>query len=101
MLFKKKTTATALPQVKLFCGDQLLYQGDLKDLPLKESVIIEKSIYFFNDPEPCYIHRGAVQVRLTEELLREAREQRDEEPGPLMLAWADYEDVTRCCVTEG
>lgn len=43
---------------------------DLGDIPIKEEVIIQKSIDFFSDPEPCYIHRGAVVVRLNEEIIR-------------------------------
>lgn len=99
MLFKNKKKAPAFPRVQLFAGDRLLYDGNLKDLPLKESVIIEKSIYFFDDPEPCYIHRGAVQARLTEELRRELQDAGDSRPGPLLLAWADYEQITKCRLT--
>ncbi len=36
----------------------------LTNLPLKESAVLSKSIEFFNDPEPCMIHRGAVMKRL-------------------------------------
>lgn len=43
---------------------------DLGDIPIKEEVIIQKSIDFFSDPDPCYIHRGAVVVRLNEEIIR-------------------------------
>ena len=38
-------------------------------IPIKEEVIIGRSKIFFNDPEPCYIHRGAVCVRLNEEIM--------------------------------
>ena len=48
----------------------VLYDGLWNDLPLAEEVIIEKSIEFFNDREPCAIHRGAVQLRLLSELER-------------------------------
>lgn len=57
-----------LPRICLYHEDTILYQGLLKDLPIKEHVLIEKSIHFFNDPEPCNIHRTAVRIRLTEEL---------------------------------
>jgi hypothetical protein len=60
--------AALLPRIQLFYQDCCLYDGLVKDIPLKDSVIIEKSIQYFDDPEPCNIHRTAVRVRLTEEL---------------------------------
>lgn len=69
MFFKKKAP---LPRLRLYGKNhQELYNGLLKDLPLKEEVIIQSSIRFFNDPEPCHIHRNAVSLRLTEEILHE------------------------------
>lgn len=46
----------------------LLSTGELNAIPIKEAIIIQKSIEFFNDPQPCYIHRGAVTVRLLAEI---------------------------------
>ena len=47
---------------------EILFSGDIYTLPILEDVIIQKSIEFFNDPEPCYIHKGAVCVRLWREI---------------------------------
>ena len=38
------------------------------DFPLPESTVRELSILYFNDPEPCQIHRAAVQSRAMAEL---------------------------------
>ncbi|MGB8455733.1 MAG: hypothetical protein WCD89_25875 [Anaerocolumna sp.] len=54
--------------IDIYSNNCLIYQGRWDDLPLLEELIIEKSIAFFNDPEPCYIHRDAVRVRLLAEL---------------------------------
>lgn len=43
-------------------------RAPLIEIPIREEVIIEKSIAFFDDPEPCYIHRGAVVTRLAGEI---------------------------------
>lgn len=59
MFFKKKAAAPALPSVRIRSGKKVIYEGLLKDIPIKEKVLIEKSIYFFDDPEPCFIHRDA------------------------------------------
>ncbi|WP_051204798.1 hypothetical protein [Butyrivibrio sp. VCD2006] len=45
-----------------------LYEGYWADTPFAEEIIIKKSIEFFNDNEPCAIHRGAVHMRLLAEL---------------------------------
>ncbi|MDY3917765.1 MAG: hypothetical protein SOZ59_02040 [Candidatus Limivivens sp.] len=96
MLFQKKKKTPSLPSVCIRSENAILYEGLLKEIPLKESVMIEKSIYFFNDPEPCYIHRGAVRVRLTEELHQELLNLPDQIPGPLLLAYADLEGIKTC-----
>jgi hypothetical protein len=46
----------------------ILYEGPLNELKFPEKLIIAKSIYFFNDDEPCFIHRSAVAARLFGEL---------------------------------
>ena len=50
------------------CHEAVLYEGYWTELPLAEEIILEKSIEFFNDKEPCAIHRGAVHLRLLAEL---------------------------------
>ena len=59
-------------------------------------MLIEKSIYFFDDPEPCFIHRDAVRVRLTEELHKELLGETSGKPGWLLLTYADLPDITSC-----
>ena len=84
MFFKKKTAAPALPSVRIRSGEKVIYEGLLKDIPIKEKVLIEKSIYFFDDPEPCFI--------LHQELLGET----SGKPGGLLLTYADLPDITSC-----
>ena len=93
-IFKKKSH---LPSLELFADGVKLYSGLLKDIPLKEAVILEKSMEFFNDPEPCHIHRGAVRVRLTAEIQQEMENQKDPGvPGPLLLKYANFETIDSC-----
>jgi hypothetical protein len=49
-------------------NNNVILEKHLYDLPVNEDVVIQKSIEFFNDPEPCYIHRGAVLNRLYAEI---------------------------------
>ena len=96
MFFRKKSAAPALPSVRILAGDNVVYEGLLKDLPIKETVLIEKSISFFDDPEPCFIHRNAVRVRLTEELHQELLCENNPNPGPLLISYADLSSITSC-----
>lgn len=40
----------------------------ITSLPLKEEAVIKRSIEFYNDPEPCMIHRSAVMNRIFAEI---------------------------------
>ena len=97
MLFKKKKP---LPTIQLYNANTLLYDGFLKDVPLKESVILEKSVAFFDDPEPCHIHRGAVRTRLTAEIQKELEKASDASvPGPLLKQYINFDSVDKCIFT--
>ncbi|MDF2985451.1 MAG: hypothetical protein K0R50_961 [Eubacterium sp.] len=47
---------------------EVLRRFKFTSLPISEQVIINKSIEFFCDPEPCFIHRSAVLKRLLAEI---------------------------------
>ena len=40
MFFKKKAAAPALPSVCIRSGEKVIYEGLLKDIPIKEEVLI-------------------------------------------------------------
>lgn len=98
MFFKKKTH---VPALELYNGGLKIYDGPLKDIPLKETMILSKSVEFFNDPEPCHIHRGAVRVRLTAEIQQELEMKKDPSiPGPLLISYADFDSIERCVLKD-
>lgn len=43
---------------------ELLLKVETFYLPLSDNIILEKCIEFFDDKDPCYIHRSAVMNRL-------------------------------------
>lgn len=65
---KEKKVKKSPKRVRVFHGENLIYEGKLEELPLREEIILAKSEEFFHDPNPCYIHRGAVSIRLYMEL---------------------------------
>jgi hypothetical protein len=52
----------------LFCvigaNGRLLFRGPVKEFAFTDQLVVQKSIEFFNDDAPCFIHRGAVVSRL-------------------------------------
>jgi hypothetical protein len=60
----KKMVITFLSQ-----QEKVLVRHRVLCLPIREDQLILKSIEFFNDPEPCMIHRSAVINRLYTEIL--------------------------------
>jgi hypothetical protein len=66
---EKPKKANAFVTIRLFSGGgAVLFEGPLNELRFSEKLIIAKSVHFFNDPEPCFIHRSAVAARLFGEL---------------------------------
>ncbi len=47
---------------------EALYDGPLEKLDFADELIREMSDEFFGDPEPCYIHQGAIMARIVGEL---------------------------------
>ncbi len=45
-----------------------LYEGPLQAFVLPETVVLDLSMEYFGDPEPCHIHRSAVHSRVCLEL---------------------------------
>jgi hypothetical protein len=59
----------SFPDVQILDGQGTpIFDGPLQGLRFPEKLIIGKSIEFFRDPEPCFIHRSAVASRLVAEL---------------------------------
>lgn len=59
----------SFPDVQILDGQGAsIYDGPLQGLRFPEKLIIGKSIEFFHDPEPCFIHRSAVASRLVGEI---------------------------------
>ena len=47
----------------------VLYKGNILDLPMKEDIIIQKSIEVFGDDDPCIIHQSFIVKELVSDLL--------------------------------
>lgn len=78
-MYKRKSKIVRQYIQVIYGENQLCNVYKKGEIPIKESVIINKSIQFFNDPEPCYIHRGAVSMRINEELMEELEKYEERE----------------------
>ena len=68
-MFKRREKAHAQPRIAISSGDgAVLYDGKLTGLALRDETIVKLSIQYFDDPEPCEIHRSAVLSRVFMEL---------------------------------
>lgn len=47
---------------------KVILEQKLTSMSLQEEMLISKSVEFFNDPEPCMIHRSAVMKRMYMEI---------------------------------
>ena len=49
-----------------FIGDhgEVHTEKKITSIPLNDDFVIQKSIEYFHDPEPCMIHRSAVMKRI-------------------------------------
>ena len=70
MFGRKGKSKKAVPLLTLFdeSGRAFLY-CPLSDYVLPEESVLALSLEFFNDPEPCEIHRAAVHKRAMMELM--------------------------------
>ena len=68
MFDRKKKKPQTRRYIQIYVKGHLIYDGLWDDLPFTEDIIIQKSIDFFDDPSPCYIHRSAVRIRLLSEM---------------------------------
>ena len=48
---------------------EVLYQGNILDVPMKEKYLIEKSIDIFGDEDPCVVHLSFVVKEFVTDLL--------------------------------
>jgi len=64
---KRKTKGPGRLQLRDAKG-MLIFDDRTDRMAVDEKHIIHLSIYFFNDPAPCFIHRGAVLSRVFGEL---------------------------------
>jgi hypothetical protein len=61
MFKRKRKKDPAL--IRIVKNGEIIYAGPVYELPLSDSCVIAGSIAFFDDPEPCMIHRTAVISR--------------------------------------
>lgn len=84
-MFLRTKAPKKVKYITVHCQDEILYDGKWDELPFDEKIIIEYSIRFYDDPNPCYIHRGAVRVRLLAELEESYESAQSKGSDPLWL----------------
>lgn len=72
---------------------EIIEEKNLTALSLRDESIIEKAIEFFDDPEPCMIHRSAVINRIFAEVGEYFLQH--VEKGKLEILWNQVPDCLR------
>ena len=90
-MFKRKKKTILLALYDASGAEQKRMRLDEYALP--EETVIALSVKFYNDPEPCYIHRGAVRQRAMMELAEAC-------PGPEPVAVSLLSDDLQACFPE-
>ena len=91
MIFKSKKNEKRL---SIYHDNHLVFQGSMSQLPLRENIILEKSVLFFDDPNPCLYHRNAVQIRLLSEIEQQLPTgSASIEQCPLLKAYTDLDSM--------
>ena len=104
MFGRKKKAA---PQPGLIVWNErgeTLYDGRLTDFSMREETIKSLSLQFFNDPEPCEIHRSAVLSRVfmeLEEALRSGETVDIDDLEAMRAYFSAYPDARRVRLTVG
>jgi hypothetical protein len=68
MLFKKKEKKKLLEIHILDAENNLIKSSTLNTLKLPEKLILDKCVEFYDDHNPCFIHRSAVITRILHDL---------------------------------
>lgn len=61
----KKATMFSL----MDANENEIMRGNVQELKLTEEAVIRMSERYFNDPDPCFIHREAVRKRAVMEIM--------------------------------
>lgn len=50
-------------------NDKIIFDGELMNIPIKEDVLIKRSIELFDDEDPCIIHQSYIAKEFSQALL--------------------------------
>lgn len=60
-------------------NQNIVFEGNPIDLPVKKDVLIEKSIEMFDDADPCIMHQTYVVEMLIDPLISKLKKQMNQE----------------------
>jgi len=62
-----------MAEVKVIRNYDVIYQGNILEIPIKHDFIVQKSIDIFDDDDPCIIHKSYVVKLFVDELLSKTK----------------------------
>lgn len=89
-------------KVKITKNGNVIYEGNILDIPIKEDAIIKKSIEVFGDEDPCIIHQSFVIKEYTNQLLDCLKETPngclEKEALKDKIDFIDFTDIDQICI---
>lgn len=58
-----------MKRITVTLNNQVLFRGNILDVPIKDEWIIQKSLELFADDDPCIIHKSYCIKHFADELL--------------------------------
>lgn len=87
-------------QVTIFKDNNILYEGYLIEIPIKEDILTAWSSDLFGDPDPCIIHQTYVREKLIDRFLKTFKKHLNEtiilKNYPQEIAFIKIENIENC-----
>ncbi len=59
-----------MSRVKVINNNEIIFAGNILEIPIKQASIVKMSIEVFDDDDPCIIHKSYIVKCLVDELVK-------------------------------
>lgn len=59
-----------MAKISIKKNNEIIFKGNILDIPIKDDFIIQKSIDVFDDDDPCIIHKSYIVKQFVDDLFK-------------------------------